>query len=166
MGRASLASINPPHTDNIFSFKKSVEWRTQPMPTGKQYCYETIRGGGCGKVIGEYVVLTVSRYENVSSIPNELIYHGCVPPDELERYSKGKALYAHILVRRKKYDVPKELWEFKTKCKEYGTDNPLCDGCNYYISGMCYEYDESDCGCNGKKPIIRPPQSWCYVEDC
>lgn len=24
-------------------------------------------------------------------------------------------------------------------------------------------YWRSDCGCNGTKPLERPPQSWCYV---
>lgn len=23
----------------------------------------------------------------------------------------------------------------------------------------------AECGCDGAKPMIRPPQSWCYVEE-
>lgn len=162
--KSVLISIQPPHTDNIFDNLKGIEWRTRPLPTGKHHCYETKNGGGCGKVIGEFSIWRVKRYENASRIPETEIDLGCVPKEFLMEYSKGKPIYANYIARPIKYDKPRELWEFKTKCKEYGSDNPNCTECHYYIDGMCYEYDESDCGCSGRKPLKRPPQSWCYVE--
>lgn len=113
--KSTLTSINPPHTTNIFNRKKGIEWRTKPMPTGKHYCYETKKGGGTGKVIGEYTVWRIRRYKNVSFIPKGYIARGCVPLEFLEAYSKGRPLYAHFITDPKRYDNPKELSEF-SKC--------------------------------------------------
>lgn len=133
MSRATLTSINPPHTYNIFALKKDIEWRTKPLPTGKHYCYETKKNGGCGKVIGEFSVWRTRRYENISQIPELFIERGCVPIEYLEKYSKGKPLYANFLIRREKYIKPRELKEFS----KYGFDKFV--------------------------PWKRPPQSWGYV---
>ena len=135
MDRAALTSINPPHTDNIFALKKDIEWRTKPLPTGKHYCYETKKKGGCGKVIGEFSVWRVRRYENISQIPAMFIERGCVPIEYLEKYSKGKPLYANLLIRRMRYAKPRELKEFS----KYGFGKFV--------------------------PWERPPQSWGYVYD-
>ena len=135
VGKAVLISINPPHTNNIFDELKGIEWRTKPMPTGKHYCYETKKCFGLGKVIGEYKVWRVKRYENTSFIPEGYIDLGCVPMEFLEAYSKGRPLYAHFIICPKRYDKPKELSEF------------LLANTQHY----CH--------------LQRPPQSWCYVEE-
>ena len=44
MSKAVMISINPPHTDNIFSGAKTLEWRKKPLPIGKHYVYETKKG--------------------------------------------------------------------------------------------------------------------------
>ena len=102
--KAVLTSINPPHTNNIFDKIKGIEWRTKPMPTGKHYCYETKKCFGFGKVIGEFTVWRIKRYENISHIPEGYIDLGCVPIEFLEAYSKGKPLYAHFIIDPKRYD--------------------------------------------------------------
>lgn len=147
--KAALVSINPPHTDNIFSKVKGIEWRTKPMPTGKHYCYETKKHGGCGKVVGEYTVWRITRYENISMIPESYIDLGCVPIEFLEAYSKGKPLYAHFIIRQRKYDKPKELSEF----------HPHCEHADYCTECKNYDFNKKNC-----RQITRPPQSWCYVE--
>lgn len=162
--KAALTSINPPHTNNIFNKIKGIEWRTKPMPTGKHYCYETKKHGGCGKVIGEFTVWRIKRYENISMISECHIASGCVPIEFLEAYSKGKPLYAHFIISPKRYDKPRELSEFKRWCDGV-SGNIGCRGCEYYYT----ESDESigfyeECGCDNLRPIKRPPQSWCYVE--
>lgn len=165
--KAVLISINKPHTDNIFTHKKKkVEWRKKPLPLTTHYCYETKNKGGCGKVIGQFDVVSNLEFDPLKHhfYSSEFIEDGCVPIEDLIEYANGDVIYGNILENIQEYDKPKELWEFKTKCKEYGSDNPNCTECHYYIDGMCYEYDESDCGCSGRKPITRPPQSWCYVE--
>lgn len=133
--RAVLTSINPPYTNNIFDGIKGIEWRTKPMPTGKHYCYETKKCFGIGKVIGEFRIWRIHKYDNVSLIPEGYIDLGCVPIEFLEAYSKGRPLYAHFIVDPVRYDKPKELKEF-SKC---GFDRPAW--------------------------LKRPPQSWCYVEE-
>lgn len=74
------------------------------------------------------------------------------------------------------YDELKELGEFKTtpycfngkniefKENAFGEfvpqyhDNSFCKVCKYY------DGDWGDCN-KGFKPLTRPPQSWCYVEE-
>ena len=128
------------------------------MPTGTHYCYETKNKGGCGKVIGEYTVWRVRRYEDVSHIPDDFITLGCVSRDHLRHYSgysKHKPLYAHFIVRPIRYDELKELGEFSTPCK---MRERLCGICDYAVHGM--DGDLIDCNTS----LTRPPQSWCYVE--
>ena len=172
-----LLSINKPHTDNIKALIKKIEVRkSKPnceLPF-KGFIYETKHNGGCKKVIGEFIcdeIYHIKNYGTRFSINNdERLTNGvarasCLNFDDMKNYLKDKDGYAWHITDLVIYETPKELTEFKTKCREYGSDNPNCTECNYYISGMCYEYDESDCGCNGLKPITRPPQSWCYVKE-
>ncbi|MBR3815113.1 MAG: hypothetical protein IKJ27_00130 [Clostridia bacterium] len=153
MSKAALTSINPPHTNNIFSGLKGIEWRTKPMPTGKHYCYETKKCFGVGKVIGEFRIWRVVRYENISTIPEGYISSGCVPIEFLEAYSKGRPIYANFIKSPVKYDKPKELSEYKKINRE----------CWYAYLGLA----KRDCPeCQNKGCFIqRPPQSWCYVEE-
>ena len=128
------------------------------MPTGTHYCYETKNGGGCGKVIGEFKIWRVKRYENVSHIPEEYITLGCVSREYLTAYSKNKPLYAHFIVSPTRYDKPKELGEFSEfyvwkKCNS-------CRDTGYESTACCFDVD-----CKVPVVITRPPQSWCYVEE-
>lgn len=75
-----------------------------------------------------------------------------------------KTFYAWHISDLKIYDKPKELNEFATVCK--GLKPYKCDKCEYSYTesnGSIGTYYE--CCCNGLKPITRPPQSWCYVEE-
>ena len=149
---AALTSIQPPHTDNIFDNIKGIEWRTKPLPTGKHYCYETKNGGGLGKVIGEFTIWRVKRYEKASYIPETEIDLGCVPKEFLMAYSKGKPIYANYIVRPIKYDKPRELSEFYNNCNGLCFDNS--------IKYKCISFNpDSPYACNHIKPITRPPQS-------
>ena len=92
-------------------------------------------------------------YQN-GDYPSALSAVACVPMSYINKYTAdGKkeltALYISDLVI---YDKPRELSEFYS----------LCEKGNCYLCDWEREYDS--CGCNRKKPIIRPPQSWCYVE--
>ncbi len=148
--KSVLISIQPPNTNNIMDGIKTIEWRTKPLPTGKHYCYETKKCFGLGKVIGEYHVWRVKKYQNVSMIPEEYVAQGCVPIEFLEAYSKGKPLNAHFILRPQRYDEPKELHHFFRPCGD----------CDKKGTRRCTE-ELTDCRA---KVITRPPQSWCYVE--
>lgn len=153
--KVALTSINPPHTNNIFEKIKGIEWRTKPMPMGKHYCYETKKCFGLGKVIGEFHIWRIKRYEHIWQIPEEFIEQGCVPIEFLEAYSKGRPLYAHFIISPKRYDKPRELSEFK-KAGFMTEENWLAalypnTHCHYEAWAKKFE-------------ITKPPQSWCYVE--
>lgn len=157
---AGLISINKPHTDNIFiHLQKRIEWRKQPLPLGKYYVYETKRGGGCGKVIGEVRVVEHTRYSAKSKvdlkfIPPVVIELGCLGTDELYKYGSRKSLWANLLNGIKLYDKPKELGEFKTICKV--PKRTPCSGCG--LASLYMDHCE-------RPPITRPPQSWCRVQE-
>lgn len=139
-GVIGLISINKPHTVKIFDERtKLVEWRKRPLPLGRYAVYESKRGGGCGKVIGEFKVCDCTEYLSVDTIPPVSITMGQVKEDFLNAYAKGKPLYANLLCAVKKYDKPKELGEFK---RITIPTNPM----------LMMQLVE---------PLTHPPQSWC-----
>ena len=137
---STLTSIQKPHTDNIFSGKKFIEWRKRPLPYGKHFCYETKKNGGCGKIIGQFDVNHVARYNSVDDIDDFLLQFGCVSRDFLREYSSGKPLYANFIWLVKRYDVPLELVDFVSISPQ---------------SNSCFN--------DVYKPIKRPPQNYCFV---
>lgn len=173
--KAVLISVQPPHTTNMFNKIKRIEWRTKPMPTGKHYVYETKNGGGIGMVIGECLIWRIRRYENVSFIPEGHIDAGCVPYEFLAEYSKGKPLYAHFIINANRYDKPKPLSDFyivdneevkKCEHRERVYCNPDLTNGAWLPGGYVCSKDEIDwCSKCKTKPVVRPPQSWCHVED-
>ncbi len=188
--KAILMSIQPKWCELIASGKKTIEVRkTKPkldVPF-KVYMYESggdgrvgnqnlnvyIKGNGQKKVIGEFVcdqLVWVISHPDVFA--GHACYHikpiedACMTEDEAETYSSGADVYGYHISDLVIYDKPKELSEFRAICKEYEKERPRCGDCEYYH----YECNESvgcyvECSCGGEKPIIRPPQSWCYVEE-
>lgn len=66
----------------------------------------------------------------------------------------GKVV-GELEINAKRYDEPKELSEFYTNCE--GGNEIRCRKC-------VANTGKSFCETHLKKPITRPPQSWCYVE--
>ena len=185
-GKAVLISINPKWCDLIADGKKTIEVRkTRPKleTPFKVYIYET-QGRtetpwvdedgheiykGRGQVIGEFVCdeifpIKVNYNGTIKDYNWHNMFWSCVPYEDISNYiGRGKVGCGLSITDLVIYDKPRELSEFKTFCKSY-YDGDKCDDCKYFINARGYEYDESDCGCNGLKPIERPPQSWCYVE--
>ena len=127
--------------------------------------------GNC-KVIGEFVCDRIdcffARYDDHGSAdlePSHLIYglgnanqeneyldKCCLTHDEIFNYiisSQGGYGYGWHISDLKIYDKPKALFEFCKPCEPH----PECD-CNY-----CKTHGRS------KKFFVKPPQSWCYVEE-
>lgn len=85
---------------------------------------------------------------------------------ELHDYGKGKTLYGWHISDLKIYDRPKELSEFNAVCR-YINEDKSC----HFRKVMCpyqqFDYNEDgsinivECS----RVIIRPPQSWQYIED-
>ena len=154
MQKAVMFSINRPNTDNIKIGAKTSELRTRPPKTKdpyKAFIYETIKNGGCGKVIGEFTAFNEFTYRMCMGVPKHLVVSGCKSVEEIWAYTnKGKKDLTEISISDLViYDKPKELSEFFLACnKPKGTD-----------CSVCYERKENRC-----KSLKQPPQSWCYVE--
>lgn len=142
-----------------------------------EWNYRTLQGINC--LINTYFPIFVDDLEKT-----------CLTYNDIENYGKGKRLYGWRISDLKIYDKPKELSEFWTVCKDayysyedwfckdgYGScavrdkekEYPYNEECIYFdcpTYGECCEYEDyAYCNCNGLKPITRPPQSWCYVEE-
>jgi predicted transcriptional regulator len=173
MAKAILMSIRKEHNKNIFDGIKRFEGRkTLPatIPLGNHidntstynpseydvicYVYEPKTGGGCGKVVGQFVCDFAQTFHpkiaNMKMVANAL----CVTEDFAKQYFNREKGYMLRVCIPQRYDKPKELSEFKPY-------NRTEDDCKY--SHLGYAIPKcSDCHeCYVKKP----PQSWCYVEE-
>ena len=170
--KAVLMSIHPKWCEKIFNGKKTIEVRkiAPKLETPfKVYVYQTKHRGkpivsealnavyGGGKVVGEFVCDKTRDYIPFGlrgyELPSEWLKKMCLSKEQLDRYGGLKTLRGLHITEPKRYDMPKELGEFKTPDKPYHEiierDGTLMfmDG---YVSGI---------------PIKRPPQSWQYVEE-
>lgn len=168
--KSVLISIRPKWCELIASGKKTIEVRkTRPkIPAPfKCYIYETkarsdmptfvdedghVLYTGRGQVIGEFMCDGV--YENMSCDCEQ----SCVSVSELKKYANGKPLYGWHISDLKIYDKPKELSEFGRGCDAEHINEIHCRDCKKLVS-----FD--DCCEVMCKPLNRPPQSWCYVEE-
>ena len=185
MKKSILQSIHPIHCENIIIGIKGYELRkTKPnIPTPfKVYIYETKDKKymnmaiyepkkdikfehALGKVIAEYICDEIIEWaeDMCPPVPLSTI---CLSYRQIRKYGGNKTLYLWHISDLKIYDKPKELSEFTILCKEYDKDNPDCECCDYQSATCdCDTPPQFDCKCNGLKPLTRPPQSWCYVEE-
>ena len=168
--KSILLSIRPKWCELIASGRKTIEVRkTRPMieTPFKCYIYETktrsdmptfvdedghVLYTGRGQVIGEFVCDGV--YKNMSYDCEG----SCVSVSELKEYANGKQLYGWHISDLKIYDKPRELSEFGRGCDAENIGEIHCRDCKKLVS-----FD--DCCEVMCKPLNRPPQSWCYVEE-
>jgi predicted transcriptional regulator len=168
--KAVMMSIRPKWCELIASGKKTVEVRkTRPKleTPFKCYIYET-RGKivrysdiawefeGKGKVIGEFVCSNIAKGTSQ--------FGSCLTMQEIAEYANNKEVYGWCISDLVIYEEPKELSEFYNSCGIPKNDigvTKKCWKCDYYevINGAV------GCACYTEKPITRPPQSWCYVEE-
>lgn len=84
-----------------------------------------------------------------------LMWRACMSWKELRSYmgDAPKTFYAWRISQLEIYDKSKELNEFRVSCRTSckNCKNPL------YYDGRCEE--------DNVKILIRPPQSWCYVQE-
>ncbi len=180
--KAVLLSVHPKWCELIASGKKTVEVRKNKPKLEtpfKVYVYET-RGRtetpwvdedghhifkGRGQVIGEFVCDFIDAYcydycphpeigmdydcgDNWWEISEEDLENACLTYEDFKKYAWcEKVMYGWRISDLKIYDKPKNKVEFCHPCDR----DPQCD-CRY-----CVRYA-------GNKPILRAPQSWCYVE--
>ncbi len=165
--RAVLISIQEEHNANIESGRKTEELRTRvpkcKLPI-KFYTYESGKNGR-HKVTNEWICREIREYPNPDSYPLSLADRACVPFSYICDYAKDgeKLLHGLVITDLVVYDEPMELSEFYHYCG----DDPNCSGCeaHYFSNTECGKEDYCCSPMEGCKPLKRPPQSWCYVEE-
>lgn len=185
-----LISIHPKWCKLIFSGEKTIEVRkTAPKleTPFKVYVYQTKHKGksivsealstvyGGGKVIGSFVCDKVYKivpdgeyYSDGYDIDDDRLAETCLTREQLREYGKGVTLYGWHITEPKLFDKPKELSEFCVPCKKYNHSELHCMewDCEHYSFFPSANGDaEEECLCKGRKPLRRPPQSWCYVDE-
>lgn len=127
---------------------------------------------GNGKVIGEFTCDRIDEYDDdtIFSFRHEDyarwndfdLDRACMHPEDFQNYANGKWLYGWHISDLKIYDQPKELNEFWFPPELY-CEKERCGSCPYdQVADVNGEYSFD---CEWKRPLTRPPQSWCYVED-
>jgi predicted transcriptional regulator len=175
--KSVLISIQPKWVEKIASGEKTIEVRkSRPKieTPFKCYIYCTIGSGmkgdylvpsniQCGKVIGEFVCDRIEdfskwEFDYPSLLRHINLYAGTNGNYEfLDKYLKSKKYgYGWHISNLVIYNKPKELSEFGQKCdmayEIRCRDCLIRKGWNECCEVMC-------------KPLTRPPQSWCYVEE-
>lgn len=136
------------------------------------------------KIIGEFICDRVTGYYPYGlrgfELSKETLTAMCLSNKDLNKYGKLDRVYGWHISELEIYDEPKNLSDFGQKCKYakyqddewyggwfcYGNESIECDWQDCpKCSGENEEYEDfAYCMCMGKKPLTRPPQSWCYVE--
>ena len=177
MAKAVLISIRPKWVEKIVGGEKTIEVRkTRPKLetpfnvyiycTAGNLSYEVNEGMMCnisgGKlVVGEFIVDTFITDRTLGH--DELFCSAaCMEKTDMEKYSAGKTLYGWHISNLEIYDTPKKLSEFWFPDDLY-CEKELCGGCPWDQSPDINGEYEFDCG--WRRPLRRPPQSWCYVEE-
>lgn len=173
-----MLSIQPRWCELIAAGEKTMEVRkTRPKLETPFKCYicQTLPKSGDwnerdGRVIGEFVcdqvirlaqigytgiggepVYKLADYDNWGHPIEPLLKDACLRESELETYLQGRVGLGLHISDLKIYDKPKEISAFKKHSRECYFDNlgmaaPKCSECTK---------------CN----LMRPPQSWNYVEE-
>ena len=116
---------------------------------------------GNGYVVGEFVCDT---YVADKTFGHDALFNAaaCMSEPDVVAYSAGTQLYGWHISDLKIYDTPKELNEFWFPPELY-CEKERCGGCPYdQVADVNGEYSFD---CEWKRPLTRPPQSWCYVEE-
>lgn len=177
MGKAVLISIRPEWVEKIARGEKTVEVRkTRPKLDAPFKCYiyctqgndaRRLRGSW-GKVIGEFICDRVETIKaatepyGIYDVDDDFVAQTGLVDGALWGYGKGATLYGWHISNLKIYDQPKELNEFWLPPELY-CEKERCGGCPYdQVADVNGEYSFD---CEWKRPLTRPPQSWCYVEE-
>lgn len=173
--KAVLISINPIWCDLIAAGKKTIEVRkTRPnleVPFKVYiYCTQDKKGvfanhnnwRGNGMVIGEFICDKIQPFDVPypafqGEIDKDILERSCLTYWQLHRYAYHDYLYLWHISNLKIYDRPKKICDFHKPCE----DVVNCWNRAFREAGKCLDKC-FDCGIRMK----RPPQSWCYVEEC
>lgn len=89
--QAILISINKPYTDYINNGTKTSELRTRPPKINtpfRVYTYETINGGGSGKIVNTWICRNMYEWLMYMGMPAHLPKVACVSNQYICEYSR------------------------------------------------------------------------------
>ena len=186
--RRNRPKLEPPFTVYVYCTKaKNIrEDGLYLLPNDKELylgCKEKDLGFVCwegdfrnGKVIGSFICDRIFELKINGDVYGNYwhewddegdIQDMCLFYEELETYLGKSVGHGWHITEPKLFDKPKELSEFGTVCNRY--ENDECDDCPYlqvYVNSYpCDDCVDTWCGVDNIKPLTRPPQSWCYVEE-
>ena len=191
--RKVLICVHPKWCELIFNGQKTIEVR-KSFPRQLETPFEVLvyctKGKenekmcfdryspyiGNGKVIGSFVCDKIEEIEpsaewssyGYDTVDDDLLKEMRLERGYLEKYGAGVTLYGWHITKPKLFDKPKELSEFFVPCKKYNDSELHCMrwDCEHYSFFPGANGDaEEECLCKRRKPLRRPPQSWCYVEE-
>ena len=184
--KSVLISIRPKWCEKIASGEKTIEVRkTRPkleLPF-RCYIYCTLQGapeffretlGGDvakwnrgkwaerkGNVIGEFTCDVIFSIFPICRDISEFAGPACMTKREMYEYLNATSGYGWHVSDLKIYDKPKRWSEFWYPPEKY-CEKELCGGCpGDQVADVNGEYSYD---CEWRRPLSRPPQSWCYVE--
>ena len=118
----------------------------------------------------DYCYLSLNKFGN-DDIEIEIrdIQKSCIPKEKLNSYgAHSSLLFAWHITDLVIYKQPKELREFIVPSNVGCCNEGNCRGCRWFDEGNGFNV-EDDCNapfCTDEyKPLRKPPQSWCYVEE-
>lgn len=181
--KSVLISIRKEWIEKIVDGKKTVEVRKsapKEVPF-KAYIYCTNKIAN-GKVIGEFICDKIyhikaesadngsaeCRHKSIETfLPSKagykLFLDMCLKTEELFDYlGEGKWGYGWHISDLKIYDKPKELSEFSKPCPVADRN---CENCLSLGKPYNWDFDEKKGEIYCTRRVIRPPQSWQYVEE-
>lgn len=173
--RRTRPKLEPPF--EVLVYQTKITFKVRNWQENFQSIVFTPNGGaedGNGKVIGSFVCDKVEKItpsvewgsHGYDTVDDDLLKEMRLERGYLENYGSGVTLYGWHITEPKLFDKPRELCEFCVPCKEYDSDKPHCGECAYYSYSPNDSGDaQEECLCEGSKPLLRPPISWCRVED-
>ena len=135
------------------------------VPDGSSPYCSVVNGNG--KVIGEFICeeteCFTADYRSDEKQTARIAKQACLRIAELIDYQgELPCLYGWHISELVIYDKPKEIRDFCYPTEKY-CEKEMCGGCpKDQVMGLDGDYAFD---CEWQRPIKRPPQSWCYVQD-
>lgn len=136
------------------------------VPDGSSPYCSVVNGNS--KVIGEFecdaiFTMSITYSDPTSRIALKEFPYTCLTDQQIIYYlGNGNQGYGWHISNLVIYDKPKEIRDFCYPTEKY-CEKEMCGGCpKDQVMGLDGDYAFD---CEWQRPIKRPPQSWCYVQD-
>lgn len=165
-GKQKLVEVLRKGEIKWFGKDENDRYEENTFITRPHYDYGDTRYNMLGKVVAEFTLKEIEQFEvwsdlwllsaEIENKRNRIREQSCIEQKDLISYLGRHNGYAWHIDNLKIYDKPKELSEFGQRCSQASEIH--CRDC---INNKNWD----DC-CNIMiKPLKRPAQSWCYIEE-